>query len=55
MTKFNCLVAFKLHTARSPLPHIKLFKKIKRSPELVFCIIFEEKYFPCYIVLNDQI
>ena len=35
------------------------FKKTKRSLELVslphFCMIFEEKFFPKYILLTDQI
>ena len=34
-------------------------KNIKRSgtslPCFVFCIIFEERYFPCYILLIDQV
>ena len=36
-------------------PHIKLFQKIKRGLHLIFCTVFEEKYFFCYIPLIDQI
>ena len=36
-----------------------VFKKQKEvwnySPCLIFCIIFQEKFFPCYILLPDQI
>ena len=38
--------------------YIKLFKKQKelwnQSPYLIFCMIFEEKYFSRYILLTDQ-
>ena len=38
---------------------LSFFKKWKEvwnySPCLIFCIIFEEKYFSCYIILIDQI
>ena len=41
------------------LPYIKLFKKTKGGLKLVslliFSMIFEEKYFSCYILLPDQI
>ena len=41
------------------LPHIKLFKKMRRalelSPCLIFCIILKEKYLSCYTRLIDQI
>ena len=38
----------------------KTFLKNKKevwnySPCLIFCIFFKEKYFPCYILLTDQI
>ena len=40
------------------LPYIKLFKKTKGGLKLVslliFSMIFEEKYFSCYILLPDQ-
>ena len=46
----------------SPRPFhfiLSFFRKIKRSgkqsPCLIFCIIFEEKYLSCYILLIDQI
>ena len=36
---------------------IKGLKKAKKmsGTSLIFCIIFEEKYFSCYILLTDQI
>ena len=41
------------------LPHIRLFQKIKRSgtnlPCLIFCIIFKQKYFSCYVLSIDQV
>ena len=33
----------------------KAFLRNKMSPKLIFCMIFEGKYFCCYILLADQI
>ena len=58
---WNILKLLRYAADRLLLPHIKIFKKIKTrtSLELVsqphFCIIFEEKYFSCCILLIDQL
>ena len=38
------------------LPHRKLFYKTKRGPPaLIFCMIFEEKYFSYFILLPEYL
>ena len=47
------------HIGHLLLPHIINFLKKQKawnkSSCLIFCMIFEEKYFSCYILLPDQI